>query len=233
MKKFLMALFIVAVATSVSMAGVRIDWNTGWGGFDHTAGANPVSGNNLLDGYGAIWQLIFAGADNAIDPIDDQLAPVDPTAWAANNYLRPGGDDVLLGQRIIPMGGGAATGGMANDTPTTWDNTMYLALGFTTLEDLSWSTAGFIYQRVFEGTPGNLSYFYETGLLALNTSFVAGDGLVAQSFFVDGTAPNYDSVNSGFSPQSQVATTTPVPEPATMGLLGLGALVMAIRRRRS
>ena len=33
----------------------------------------------------------------------------------------------------------------------------------------------------------------------------------------------------GVLPDQQIA----VPEPATMGLLGLGALVMAIRRRRS
>jgi hypothetical protein len=33
-----------------------------------------------------------------------------------------------------------------------------------------------------------------------------------------------------FVPNQQI---TAVPEPATMGLLGLGALVMAIRRRRA
>ena len=230
MKKFLVALFAMSVATAVSMAGVRIDWYTGWGAFDHTAAENPTSGNNLLDGHSAIWQLIFAGADDTIDSIDDAANPVDPAAWQANNYLRPGGDDVLMGQRIIPLGGGDATGGLAYDNLTSWDNTMFQAGGNAQYENLTWTEAGFVYQRVFEGTPQHLSYFYETGLLALTTTFVAGDGLPAQLFLVDGVGPDYDSVASGFSPHQQVQA---VPEPATMGLLGLGALVMAIRRRRA
>jgi hypothetical protein len=44
---------------------------------------------------------------------------------------------------------------------------------------------------------------------------------------VDGDSPLYDTSSGPF------ITATPIPEPATMGLLGLGALVMAIRRRRS
>ena len=234
MKKFLMVLFVMAVASSVALAGVRIDWQTGWAGYDHDAGANPTSGNLLLDSASAVWQLIYAGADNQIDRIDDPLNPVtDVAAWQANNYLLPasqGGDDMLWGQRIIPMGGGTATGGTAYDDPTAaFGNDMWVTTGSTTFERLDWTTAGFVYQRVFQGVPGS-SYFFETGLLQLTTTFVAGDGLTAQAFLVDGDTPDYDSVSHGFSPQNEVSA---VPEPATMGLLGLGALVMAIRRRRS
>ena len=226
MKKFLMGLFVMAIATAVSMAGVRIDWTVGGAGFDHTAAENPVAGAFLLDGYSAIWQLIYAGADNAADPIGDPLNPIsDVAAWQANNYLRPGGDDQLWAQRTIGIGGGVAP-----EDLTSWENAMTPAAGVTTFQNLSWNTAGFVYQRVFEGVPGVGSYFFETGLLQLTTTFSAGDGLVPQPFLVDGDAPDYDSASHGFSPHSQVSA---VPEPATMGLLGLGALVMAIRRRRS
>ena len=238
MKKFLMVLFVMAVASSVALAGVRIDWYVGWAGYDHDAGANPTSGNYLLDANSAIWQLIYAGADGEIDRIDDPLNPVqDVAAWQANNYLLPaseGGDDVLWGQRIIPMGGGAATGGTAYDPATEWGTDMWVTDGSTTFERLDWNTAGFVYQRVFQVGPSGLvhdgTYFTETGLFTFSTTFTAGDGLVPQTFLVDGDAPTYDSVSHGFSPQSAVSA---VPEPATMGLLGLGALVMAIRRRRS
>ena len=233
MKKLLVAFIALAVAATVSMAGVRIDWQTGWGAYDHTADPNPTGGNYLLDSSSVVWQLIYAGADNQIDRIDDPANPIlDQAAWQANNYLLPasqGGDDVLWGQRIISQGGGAATGGTANDTPTTWANDMWVSGGISQC-NLNWTTAGFVYQRVFEGTPAAGSYFFETGLLAYSTGFVDGDGLTAQAFLVDGTAPTYDSVASGISPHQQVSA---VPEPATMGLLGLGALVMAIRRRRS
>ena len=233
MKKLLVSVMALAVASTVSMAGVRIDWQTGWGAYDHTAGPNPTGGNYLLDSASVVWQLIYAGVDNQIDRIDDPANPIqDVGEWQANNYLLPasqGGDDVLWGQRIISQGGGAATGGTVNDDPTTWSNDMWLSGGLSQC-DFNWTTAGFVYQRVFEGTPAPGSYFFETGLLSYLTSFVDGDGLVAQAFLVDGTAPTYNSVESGFSPQQQVSA---VPEPATMGLLGLGALVMAIRRRRT
>ena len=234
MKKLLVAFMALAVAATVSMAGVRIDWTAGWGGFDHTADPNPTDGNLLLDSASVVWQLIYAGADNQIDRIDDPANPIqDVAGWQANNYLLPasqGGDDVLWGQRIISQGGGAASGGTAYDNASSWDNWMSATAGSIQFENLAWNTAGFVYQRVFEGTPANGSYFFETGLFAYSTGFILNDGLAGQPFLVDGTPPTYSSLESGFSPHQQVSA---VPEPATMGLLGLGALVMAIRRRRS
>ena len=225
MKKLLVAFMALAVAATVSMAGVRIDWQTGWGAYDHTAGPNPTGGNYLLDSASVVWQLIYAGVDNQIDRIDDPANPIqDVGEWQANNYLLPasqGGDDVLWGQRIISQGGGAATGGTVNDDPTTWSNDMWLSGGLSQC-DFNWTTAGFVYQRVFEGTPSFGSWYYESGLVSVPQW--PGSPAAETEAWLD-SSDNLVQPNNQFPP--------PVPEPATMGLLGLGALVMAIRRRRS
>jgi hypothetical protein len=54
------------------------------------------------------------------------------------------------------------------------------------------------------------------------------DPATYQSSYLDAAG----GMTSGVQPDQQI-TAAPIPEPATMGLLGLGALVMAIRRRRS
>lgn len=217
MKKILMALFASAVAASVATAGIGISWGTTEWGENHL-GDGSGSGNSILSANDVLWQLIYAGADNMIDPIDNSAPAMDPVAWAANDYLRPGGDDQVIADRVIPMGGGAAADG------TVWDEWLILQSGSTVFVDLSWSAAGFVYQRVFESaTPlSGSTYFYQSDLFALDTSYPQSPPS-PQVF-------NVGPSGSGFVPDLQPYA---VPEPATMGLLGLGALVMAIRRRRS
>lgn len=213
MKKLIFSILALCSMVIIASAGVGINWNMAYAAYDHTASdLTSGSGPFLLDSYSAIWQLIYAGANNVADPVDN-------VNWAggagiADDYVT--GDDVVWGERIIPLGGGSASDAPYN---TSWDNLMTQAGGNATYEDLGWSTAGFVYQRVFEGTPANGSWFYETPLQALNTGYIGG-GQPPTDFFL-GTSIE------GFKPTFQV------PEPATMGLLGLGALVMAIRRRRA
>ena len=215
MKKILMALFALAVATSVATAGIGILWTTqNWGEY-HVGGTAILAGNDVL------WQLIYAGADNTANPIhnDGVVAPMDAAAWTANNYLRPGSDDQLLASRIIPMGGGAAADG------TIWDEWLtYQGGADAVYENLSWANAGFVYQRVFESsTPmSGSTYFYQSPLFDYTETY-AGSPATPDTF-------NPDPSTGPLVPNAQAYS---VPEPATMGLLGLGALVMAIRRRRA
>ena len=218
MKKVLLALLTLVVATSVSMAGVGIMWTTAMIGYTHDASnlTEYPTTSGLLQNYSAIWQLIYAGADNIANPINQGSGN---TADPLNNYLAAGSDDEVWAQRTIAMSGGTAP-----EDSTSWNDLFLATGGNVTYEDGSWTTPGYIYQRVFEGTPANGSWFYESSLEALITTFTPGGGA---------TAPNelwLGSASSGWQATQQVSM---IPEPATMGLLGFGALVMAIRRRRS
>ena len=215
MKKILMAVFALVVAATVASAGVSINWNVGWGAYTHDAPNVTGYTDNLLGTYSAIWQLIYAGADDTIDPIPSHEVPV--AGGPNGDYVY--GDDVVWGQREINVGGGAAGDG------TTWDDWMLRTAGYPNHDDAAWVTAGFVYQRVFEtqvfGTLTAGDYYYESSLLALNTGWIPGNS--AQDFFLD-------TGSAGFQAGTPIYT---IPEPATMSLLGLGALALAIRRRRA
>ena len=203
MKKFLMAIFALAVATSIATADVGINWNAGTWGYA-SDGVTPILDNNSV-----LWQLIYAGTDNLIDAIPEGSIP-----GATDAY----GDDEVWAYRTITQGGGVADG-------ATWDNwLMYSGADPAKYIDTDWDTAGSVYQRIFESsTPADGTWYYESGLTALIPTYVPTDPTSTTKSYADVTG-------AGFVTDQQVHA---VPEPATMSLLGLGALVMAIRRRRS
>ena len=210
MKKFLMSLVIVATMASVAMAGVGIQWTTGYGGYTHTSPIITGFDNAILDSYSVIWQLVYSGTDGINPP---------SLATAGAGYVT--GDDVVWATRTIAQGGGTGA-----EDGSTWNNFMYRAdlSGSTTFENAAWATAGSVYQRVFEGTPAPGTYWYDSPLFTYDATWT--DSQAAESF---NTEVNMNV--GGF--HAPAGNFFPVPEPATMSLLGLGALVMAIRRRRS
>ena len=208
MKKTLMAIFALALVTSVASAGVGINWSTGWGIYDHSAADLTGGDKPMLDSYSAIWQLIYAGADGIANAPD-----YEQVGGPNGNYVT--GDDVVWAQREIPQGGGACADG------TEWNNWMLQTGGETDYIDLAWSTPGSVYQRIFEGTPGPNTWWGETPLFTFNHNFAEGG-------MPDAFEP--DSATAGWQPTQQFPP--PIPEPATLSLLGLGALAL-IRRKRS
>lgn len=213
MKKIVVGLAVLGLMVACASAGVGIAWTVQYGGYSHEASATTNATGALLDTYSVTWQLIYAGANDAADPVSLL------TGGPNGDYVS--GDDVVWGSREIGIGGGSG-----NDAPnnTTWDNWMINQTGNVLYEDLAWSTSGKVFQRVFEGTPATLSWYFQSELVDLNTGYT-GSPALPQTFYID-------TPSAGFKPNQQIPG-APVPEPATMGLLGLGALVMAIRRRRS
>lgn len=210
MKKLLLALMVLACAATASMAadGVLIQWTSLWGAYTHDAPnvVDDPSDYFLLDSYSLTWQLIYS-----VDAVaDDPDLANSANGWVSN-------DDTVWATRTFVMGDGSASDG------TEWTTALYYQSGNTQYSDSGWTTAGYIFQRAYEGTPQAGSWYFDTTPEALSIN-----PAVAQTSYIDADGGGF----AGFQPDQQI-TAAPIPEPATMGLLGLGALVMAIRRRRS
>lgn len=213
MKKLLLALMVLACAATIASAtdGVAIQWQTLWGLYDHTATDLEGVDDNLLDSYSLTWQLIYS---------PDAVVGAPDLSNSANGWVS--GNDVVWATRTLPQSVGGAN--VTASDGTEWTN--YLAwdsVGSVQYNNPAWTTAGYIYQRAYEGTPAAGSWYFDTTPEALVINPVTW-----QDSYLDAAGGS----TAGVQPDQQI-TAAPIPEPATMGLLGLGALVMAIRRRRS
>jgi hypothetical protein len=171
MTRWLPFLIVLGLAGRDAPAGVGIAWTTtAMGAYDSDATDLTGGDNALLDRTGVIWQLIYAGPDGAADPPN--------LSNGARGWVS--GDDVVWAVREIPMGGGGA------DDGTVWDHWMTHQSGIPNYVDLGWDEVGHVYQRVYQGNPVAEGWYFESGLVTLNTNYSGGMGL--PQVFMIGTA---------------------------------------------
>lgn len=202
--KLLAAVAAFGMASAVAQAGVNVQWYVAYGVYPQGAAdvTSVTAGTGLLANNGSgstILQLIWAGADNAID-----IADPNQTGGGNGDYVS---DDDVVWATITAVDGAAGYDEWVFNSVTP----VYVNATFT---------AGFVYARVFQDeTPAGGEYYHDTSLLALSN--VGGDITQAQLLPIG-------SDSAGVSTENQMI----VPEPSAVMLAGLGALVLAVRRRR-
>ena len=179
----------LVLAVSSAHAGVAVNWVVAYGAYDNEATNLTGNAHALLESQGATWQLVFAGPNHQIDAPD--------LSNGANGWA--GGDDVVWAVRVLPQS--VDRGAVTASDGTVWNYWMANESGVTIYEDLAWVTNGFVYQRVYQGTPAELGWYFDSALLALNTGY-EGVPAFPQEFMAD-------SIYHGFQPNRQ-ASASPV-----------------------
>ena len=156
MKKFLTAMVLAAWAT-VGFGGIGVNWTAGGRVIEYDGVGGVAAATNV------VWQLIHAGENGVADEVDLAAA-----GWV-------GGDDRVLAVRVVPAGGGTAEDG------TEWDAFLAKVDGDSVYEELSGAVGpGNVYQRVYQGTPGAGTWYFQSGSKAVEGWYDGGLAVPSQ-----------------------------------------------------
>lgn len=223
MKKLMVALMVLAVA-AVAQAELVATWTAPVGGIDlSTSGSTlgaTVSGYGFTMVSGSGFTTGGSVAGNTI-AVSDARAANAAAAYAAGDYVYFTWDTAYslslnsITGRYTRSAGGAQSAQWGTIIGATWSSigTEITAVP-TTTSGLTPTTT------TFTGVDGLTS-----GQLALAVYGGTSSGQ-AQWFRFDSRPTT--AVNLALTIDGEM---TPIPEPATMGLLGLGALALVLRRR--
>ena len=218
MKKVLIGLLVALMAAS-SFAGILVLWDTG--GFLSGTDGNPYVFDTDDDSTTKlVWDLVYTTDSSITTPVLDETT----------GEITYGKNDTIVSQRIATPSGdkvnteindliGSPQGSVS---PQEMDAGGYLNTAKYQNREFPYSSGG-LYAAVFQYTSDNTVYYAVTDLFSGNSVNWANDGSSpATEICFDLTADTQ---------LEKLGSFTPVPEPATMSLLGLGALAMVLRRK--
>lgn len=207
MKKLMIALAIVAIA-SVAQAELLATWSTANNSGTVTAGANP--------------DVVVSGLSIFGDAAQTGTASV----WGMNALTTGGGlqftitsisDSQWIENAVIA---GTASGSSTGPREMDW----YVNTGNTGVSIIRTTTTA----TAFNNTLGTLN---SGDVVSLRADVAAGTVRSGTVENFTNTAGSFYITTAGMTLNGDV--TSAVPEPATMSLLGLGALAMVLRRKMS
>ncbi len=160
------------------------------------------NGGNVTDGTPGSGLLAANGTGSTV--LQLIYAGGNGVADGSVASLAATGDDVILQTRVISTGAGYDEWGYIGTFPSPYTNPVF--------------TSGNVFVRVFQTeNPAVGQYYYNTGLMALEDRQL--DIAFTQTLTID-------------TPSAGIALNLPiVPEPSVMAFLGIGGLVLAVRRR--
>ena len=226
MKKSAMLMLALMVA-SATYGGIGVSWsNRGFLSYNDTDGS--LYATKDADTVRILWDLVYTTSKT------DITAPTlaEDTTIDAENPINYGTDQVLSRREWTP---GCETAGVddiyksatPSDTALKW-NEKYASVtgGKTTYLNFDFSeTPGGLYAAVFQFmTDGNV--YYQLSPLVTNLKWDRTASTLDTPETVNMHTGREDTLIA-----NHLGKITQVPEPATMSLLGLGALAMVIRRK--
>lgn len=208
MKKLLIALAILAVA-SVAQAELLATWETVGGAV--TDGADGATVSDLS---------VYGGA-----------ATTGTSIWGMNNMTTGGGFQFTVSSIMFGAGEGVINNAVIAGSYTgsaTGPNVLNWFVGSTLVDtvDRGMTSGG----SFGAGTGGDLGTINSGDVVSLRADTTGGT-------VRSGTAETFSNtggtfyINSAMTLNGDIASAAAIPEPATMGLLGLGALAMVLRRK--